>query len=413
MADLSLLLPKLAYRNVLRQRRRSLLTGLSMTGGYILLCFSISLVRGSYGHMIDIFTRDHTGHVQIHFEDYLKRPRIHKLIMDTREVERVLRATPHVVSFAPRIYAPALSYGHDKSTPVRVVGIDPRLERNTSMLYGKVKEGAYFADRPNADGYYPAMIGQGVANALGIGVGDQIVLISEGADGSIANDIFEVAATVGTKSSYEKQLVFLPMSAAREFLTIPEGVHEYSVLLERSDQAIPVAQSLRGDLANPDWSVAPWQEVEDTFYKSMRSDIRGNYVSLAIITFIVCIGVLNTVLMSVLERTREFGVLRAVGTDPFTIMGMILTETSVLALMSCVLGLALSVPLIAWFTYEGIVLAQVFDIGGIEYNRILGEFSFGVFAWPALTIIATAAAISVPPAIRAARIVPVEALRRN
>jgi len=85
----------------------------------------------------------------------------------------------------------------------------------------------------------------------------------------------------------------------------------------------------------------------------------------------------------------------------------------VLAFMSCVLGLIVSLPLIAWFTYEGITLNQVFDIGGIEYNRMLGEFSFAVFAWPAVTIIAAAAVISIPPAVRAARIVPVEALQRN
>ena len=131
---------------------------------------------------------------------------------------------------------------------------------------------------------------------------------------------------------------------------------------------------------------------------------------LGIVIFLVCIGVLNTVVMSVLERTREFGVLRAIGTKPSKIMGMIIMETSMLALFSCTLGFIIAVPLNVWFTYQGLALPEPMDVGGILYERMKGELSVKVFILPLLVVVASAAAVSILPSIRAARITLVDAL---
>lgn len=405
-----MLLPTLAFRNILRQRRRSILTALSMGGGYLLLSFSFSLVYGSYGNLIDMFTQDHTGHIQIHFDDYLKRPKLYKSIPANGEVEAVLNKHEEIFSYAARIHAAALAYGNNKSSPVSIVGIDVEREKTTSMLAKKVKQGSFFSDVINEDGYYSAMIGFGVAQSLRLKISDEIILISQGADGSIANDIYIVQGIVGTKTSWEKNRVFLPLNAAQEFLSMPGKVHEYSILLPSSDIARKVAEDIQSDLANSDLKVSPWQEVEETFYKSMQADIQGNYVTLGIIVFIVFIGVLNTVVMSVLERTREFGVMRAIGTNPWRITLLIILETCTLALFSCAIGFLVTLPLIVWFTFEGIQLAQSLDIGGIAYDTLKGEFTLSVFIIPLLVIVASAAVVSIPPGIRAARITPVEAL---
>ncbi len=405
-----MLLPKLAFRNVLRQKRRSILTAMSMTGGYILFSFFVSLLDGSYGNLIELFTRDHTGHIQIHFGNYLDRPKLFKSIKRRSELEAALSEEEAVQAFAPRVFAPALAYAKEKSTPVTVVGIDPAMEKNTSMLFHKVKEGNYFSDDVNADGFYPAMLGLGVADSLKLNVGDEIVLISQGADGSIANDIYLVSAKVGTKSSNERQSVYLPMFAAQEFLTMGGGVHEYAILLNHSDEAIDVADALRSRMQNSDWVLSPWQKVEETFYKTMQADQQAAYVELGIVIFLVCIGVLNTVVMLVLERTREFGVLRAIGTNPGKIISMVIMETSILALFSCILGFIISVPINTWFTYVGFVLPEPVDIGGIMASHMQGVLTFKVFALPTLVVVASAITVSIPPSIRAARITPAEAL---
>ena len=403
------LLLKLAFRNVLRQRRRSILTGLSMIGGYVLCTYSFSLVDGSYGNIIRIFTEDRTGHVQIHKGDYVRRARIYKTIDDQSKVERVLDSDPHVVSYTPRVYAPALAYAGEKNTPVEVIGIDTTREQKTSRLAQKVNEGTWLTTAPDDDGHYHALVGRGVADTLKLKSGDQIILISQGADGSVANDIYVVQGIVGTRESMDKLNVYLPLAAAQDFLTLQGRVHEYAILLDNIDLAREEAGRLQKLL--PSLTVSPWQEVEETFYKTMESDKEGNNVTLGIVLFIVFIGVLNTVLMSVLERTREFGVLRAIGSRPLTIASLITLETSMLAGMSITAGFVISLPIIAWFTWHGFMMPEPIDLGGVQFQYMLGEFNVPVFVKPALILFGYAIAVSIPPGVRAARISPTHAMR--
>jgi ABC-type lipoprotein release transport system permease subunit len=399
---------RLAFRNILRQKRRSLLTGLSMTGGYMLFVFSFSLLEGSYGNVIDMFTLDNTGHIQLHKDNYLDRPKIYKTLQDRDLIESTLEADAQVKSFTPRVFSPALAYAADKTTPAQVIGIDPDKEPTVTRLRQKVSAGAYFDSTPDADGYFKAMIGHGLAMSLKLSVGDEIVLISQGADGSIANDIYKITALIGNKTSFDRMAVYLPLNAAQEFLSMGSDVHEYALLVTNKNRNERIADSLARKL--PDVTVSPWQMVESTFYRTMQSDKQGNYFMLALIVFIVFIGVLNTVLMSVLERTREFGVLRAIGSRPFQLVRLITLETFILGCMSVTAGLILVMPLIYWFTEVGLLIPEPIDMSGMEFQHMKGEFSIRVFLAPMLFILTTAVLISIPPGLRAARILPRDAM---
>jgi ABC-type lipoprotein release transport system permease subunit len=406
-----MLLLKLAFRNIFRQRRRSLLTALSLTGGYILCVFSFSLSEGSYNTAISFFTLDHTGHIQIHQDDYLSRPKIHKTIDDPQALSELLDANSEIESHTLRVFAPAIAYSETDNTPARVIGVALDRERTTSTLAAKVSAGEYIDNTLDAEGYYSAMIGAGIANSLNISLGDELILISQGADGSIANDIFIVKAIIGNRDSLDKTTVFLPLIAAQEFLSMYGSVHEVSILLKDDNEARAEATSLQEQL--PELSVAPWQVVESTFYQSMQTDKQGNNFSMGFIVFIVFVGVLNTILMSVLERTREFGVLKAIGSRPLKIAMMITLETGVLASLSLLAGLLVSLPLIAWFSSAGFELAEPMDVGGIVMSHLTGDMSLFVFTTPLLLILFFAMLISVPAGIRAANISPTEAMRSN
>ncbi|MCB1645776.1 MAG: ABC transporter permease [Pseudomonadales bacterium] len=402
------LLLRLAARNILRQKRRTLLTALSMIGGYVLCVLSFSLSDGSYNNVIRIFTQDHTGHIQIHKDDYTTRPQLYKYISDPAGLYERLDSIGEIRAYAPRIYAPALSYAGEKNTPVQIAGIDPVREVSTSRLQQKISQGQWLATEPDADGYWQAMIGVGVAESLRIGIGDELILISQGADGSVANDVYLVSAIVGERHSWDSNKVFMPVDAARDFLNMGTGAHEIALLLRDENKVSEMTEQLRA--LYPELSIDPWMVVESTFFKTMESDKRGNDFTMFIIVFIVFIGVLNTVLMSVLERTREFGVLKAIGSRPVMISMLISLETLILALGSILLGMILGTPLIYWFANYGIVLPQPIDVGGIEFSHMTGEFSFSVFMRPALMITAFALLVSIPPGIRAARVPPVAAM---
>ena len=384
------------------------MTALSMAGGYMLFVFSMSLLEGSWSNVVDIFTLDHTGHIQIHKDDYAKRPKIHKTIENPAVVETTLKNQEDVTGWAPRVYSSALAYGGNKTSIAQIFGIDPKLEPTVTRILQKVSAGQYFSAQPNADGYFPAMIGRGLANSLRLDVGDEIVLISSGADGSIANDIFIITAIIGNTTSFDRLGVFLPLTVAQEFLSIGGEVHEFALLARNKHDNEQLAVELQSLM--PSLKVSPWQQIEATFYRTMQSDKQGNYFTMALIVFIVFIGVLNTVLMSVLERTKEFGVLKSIGCRPSELVKLIFIETVMLASISISVGLALILPVIVWFTEVGIKLDISVDMGGVVFDTMKGDLSAYVVFMPMGFMLLTAALISLPPGLRAARILPRVAL---
>ncbi len=406
-----MLILKLALRNIQRNRRRSLLTVLSMGGGYFLLSLMLSMTEGSYSNMIDLFTRDHTGHVQIHKSNYLDRPSLFKRINNSAALIALIQEDPQVVSVTARIYGPSLAYGKNKTFPANVIGIDPQRESATTYLKKKVNQGVYLSNGMTVNGYFPAMMGKALAKNLHLNVGDELVLISQGVDGSIANDIFEVVAIVGTSESYERMNVYLSLNGMRQFLSMGGQVHELVISLHHHSLAQKFSENLQSTLQQDDLKVSSWQQVEKVFYKSMQLDKKGNYVSMGIIIFIVSIGVLNTVLMGTLERTREFGVLRAIGTQPVGIFKLIMLESLFLSLVSCFSGLLVSLPVNYWLTVEGIAMPQPVDMGGVLFESMRGEISWFTIGVPALVVIGSTLLVSLIPGIRAARISPLQALQ--
>ena len=386
-----------------------------MGGGFFLLCLTLSMSEGSYSNIINIFTQDHTGHVQIHKDNYLERPSLYKTISNANALIDELEQQEDVIGVAPRIYGPSLAYGKNKTFPAQVIGIDPLRESRATRLENKVKTGRYLTNQLSSDGYFPAMIGYSLAKNLQLTIGDELVLISQGIDGSIANDLFEITAIVGDASSYERMNVYISLTAMREFLSMQGGeksqVHELAIILASQSQARSFALKTQQELGDSDLSVQPWQVVESSFYNSMQADKKGSYVSMGIIIFIVSIGVLNTILMGTLERTREFGVLKAIGTRPLAVFNLIMLESFVLAMVSCVIGLLLALPVCIWLASSGIPMPEPIDMGGIIFDTMLGEVSWFVVLLPSAVVIISTLLVSFIPAIRAAKISPLKALQ--
>jgi len=406
-----MLIIKLALRNILRNRRRSVLTVLSMGGGYFMLSFMLSMTEGSYSNIIDLFTQDHTGHVQVHKGNYLDRPSLFKSIEHSSELIDSIKKNPQVTGVTARIYGPSLAYGKNKTFPANVIGINPLLESETTFLKEKVKQGVYLSSAITANGYFPAMMGKTLAKNLHLDIGDELVLISQGVDGSIANDVFEVVAIVGTPESFERMNVYLSLDAMRQFLSMGDQVHELAISLKHQSLARQFSKQLQKTYTQSDLRVEPWQQVEEVFYKSMQADLKGNYVSMGIIIFIVSIGVLNTVLMGTLERTREFGVLKAIGTQPMAIFKLIMLESFFLSVISCLLGLVFALPVNYWLTVVGITMPEPIDMGGVLFESMLGEISWFTMGVPALVVVSSTLLVSLFPGFKAARISPLQALQ--
>lgn len=404
---------KLAIRNITRQKRRSFLTAASMAFGFFMAALSFGLIEGTFGHLIDSFTLARTGHVQIHAGDYLERPSLYKQIISVDAVIAKVEAVTGVLSATPRVFAPALAFASEKTSPAAVIGIDPVAEAETTTLEDLARTGPYLTSGISPDGYDLVMVGASLAMTLGLDVGDDLVLIGQGADGSIANDIYAVAAVIGSKDGQERLNIYMTVDASRRFLTMPGGAggsaHEIALIADDRHEAQKLALRVAEALQDGALSIDPWQRVEEMFYNLVVSKKQSNRVMIFIVMAMVAIGVLNAVLVSVLERTREFGLMRAVGTPPSSVFSMIMVETMVLAVLACLIGLALALPALNYLEVTGIPVPKV-EVAGISYDAMYAEISTLSLVVPGILVLATAFLVSLWPAARSARITPVEAL---
>jgi len=402
---------RVAFRNILRQKRRSFFTALMMAGGFWLCSISLGLTEGSFSSIIRFFTNDHTGHLQIHRAGYLDQPSIQKTMSDWPSLSRALAADKDVSSACPRLYASALAFSGSKTSGVRLTGIDRVLEAQTCSIKAKVRQGTYFPER----GVNDCLVGSGIAKSLDLRIGTELALVSQGADGSVANDLFRVVGILGGEgaSGGADHSVYLRLNDAQRFLALEGRFHEVAVVLKDIQKAAPASMDIEKRLGDSQLDVQPWQVVEKDFYKAML--VNQKYKSLVQLIFqiLVALGVLNTVLMNLLERIPEYGLMKALGTRSSTLTGMILSEMVMLAMLSMIPAAAAAWAGNAYLARWGLPLPHPFTYGGMVFSSLYGHVSWVEFVVPAVLILGMAVLVSLPAAWRVRQMTPLEALRRT
>lgn len=401
---------KMAFRNIFRQRRRSLFTGLSILGAFALAVIFIGWADGSYNNIIDQFTRTRLGHIQVHANGYLDRPSLEKTFADAAAVGAVLDRTRGVESWTARVFSAGLAGAGDKTAGARIIGLDPEREARTTRFDRTIARGRSFTG-PRAR---EAILGRGLADILEAELGDEIVLLSQGADGSIAEDLFKL---VGVASSgddpTDRTALYLPLGTAQEFLVLGERVHEIAAVVSSLGRVRAVARTLAGELEGRGLSVEPWQVFAGSFYQAMKADKAGMWVILLVIVVIVAVGVLNTVLMSVLERRREYGLLKALGTRPGRVVRLVVLEVVILSLIAMLAGAALGLGANLVLSRHGIRFSTGLTYGGMVFDTMKSEINLRSFTIPALTVILSALVVSFFPALKAARTDPARTMRMH
>jgi len=403
-----MLILKMAWRNIFRQRRRTVLTGLSMIGGFILAAISIGWTDGSYNDIIDTFTRSRLGHIQIHEKTYLNRPSLYKTIDEIPNIGRILDKTKEVESWAPRLYSAGLVSVGQKTAAAQIIGIDPEKEIRTTQFEKKIIKGRSFSLKPA----HEAVLGKGLAEILKAKLNDEIVIVSQGADGSIANDLYKIIGILSSGDDIgDRTSFYLHLKDAQELLVLERKVHEIAVTVRKLSHVVKTANLLVQKINNPNLSVESWQVFAKAFYEAMKADKQGGWIMLIIIVFIVALGVLNTVLMAVLERQREYGVLKAVGTKPGQIIKLVLTEVIMLAIICIIIGAALGFAANSYLSSHGIKIGEGLTYGGMKFETMQAEVNLRSFIIPAVTVLICAAFISLFPAIKAAKTDPAKTMR--
>ncbi len=401
---------KVAARNIFRQKRRSVLTILTMLGGFTLAALSISWSDGTYNDIIDMFTRNRLGHIQIHRQGYLDRPSLYKTIDNYQEIGEKIEAIDGVESWTPRLFSAGLSSVGEKSAGARIIGIDPDRENQATRFERKVASGRSLSSTPERE----TVLGKGLAKMLRTEVGDTVVVVSQAADGSIANDLYRIVgiAESGDEIS-DRSALYLHIQDAQELMVLNGRVHEIAIICRRLKDVARLTSTISSKIDDASLDVEPWQKFASAFYRAMIADQRGNWIMISLIILIVAIGVLNTILMAVLERQREYGLLRAVGTRPGQIVSLVMAETVIMAVVSIILGALLGLGVIYFLSFEGISMPTPMTYGGMEFSVMRTVINGRSFYIPAITVFLTAIVVGIFPALRAAGVAPARVMRMH
>ena len=410
-----MILLKMAFRNLLKQKRRSLFTAVSMILGFVMCSISVGMIEGGFGNIVKAFTGAKTGHVQIHRKGYLENPGLYKNFVWNDDILKIILQVKNVEQTSPRLISGGLAFVDKKTTATQIKGIDPKSEASVTSLDKKVGRGSYLLKEKSEEGLYDAVITNSLAESLNADIGSRIVIISQAADGSIANDMFKVVGILSKESdSLEQRTVFVSLKDAQSFLSLDKKVHEIAVRLNSYKKSFSSSAAISKVLYSNDLknlSCEPWEIIEQQFYNGMVAKKEGNSIMLFVVMLIVGIGVLNTVLMSILDRMREYGVMKAMGTTPWFIFNSIVLETMVLAVFSTVAGLVLSL-LATWpLVVYGITYPEPVSIGGIFIKTLNSEFVLKAFYVPVFVIGAASFFASLYPAYKAAVTDPVKSMR--
>jgi len=370
-----------------------------------------ALWQGMVNQMIKNGVATMTGHLQIHQKDYRNDPVVENSIPDPDRVEKVLgEHLPEKTAWSSRIRVTAVAANARHSAGVTIIGIDPDREAAVSFIAGAVRQGRYL----QADDRYGILIGRALADKFATKLGRKVVLMSQNTEREIGSRAFRITGIFRAEmEATEKQLVFITKPAARKLLKLGVGVSEYSIVLPEEDP--PDLETLVGTLRanlSADDLVEGWPEIlpmVKTYVELIQS---WNWIWYLVVFIAMGFGIVNTMLMAVYERMREFGVLKALGMQPGWIVKDVLTESFFLLLGGMLIGNGAAFLTVLIFSRTGIDLSAF--AAGAEYagiaKIIYPALSFRDVGFANLMVFLLGMLISLYPAIRAARFTPVEAM---
>lgn len=406
----------IAWRNVGRNRRRSLLSISAVAAACAALMFSMALQKGSYADMILNAVNASSGHLQIQHEEYFENQELARHVQRVDQLLALLDAEEGLGLYTPRIRAAALAGSGDRTFGAMVLGIDPLREAGVSRLAKVVVEGEFLAD-PSS---HEAVLGDALARNLQAKLGDEVVLLGQGADGSLAavrlvvRGIFRFG-----NNDMDRTLLAAPLDVIREAYSMPDAATEIAFLLDKDERRPGVTRCLQALLHEHGYSesaVLGWPDILPGIEQSIQIDWVGGLIMYAVLALVVGFGIGNTFLMAFMERIRECGVMLSLGMRPLMLSALLYLESILLTVTGLILGVLLGTPLVLYFQVRGISFGE-------EGGKMLQEYGMspvihpllvpGVFSW-ALGIVAGVAVLAaIYPALKASGLKPVEALHHS
>ena len=401
---------KLAWRNIWRNPRRTAVILTAVVIGLWSMVLLGALMRGIAVGMIKNGISTLTGHYQIHHQGYRNDPSIENSISDPSQVLQTLdRLLPKDARWTARVRVNAVAVNARHSAGVTLVGINPATEARVSFIGTAISSGRYLAPG-DSNGI---IVGQALLKKFDTRIGRKLVIMSQDAHREIASRAFRIVGIFRAEmQSTEKQFVFITRTAARKMLKLGDGISEVSILLPGNPDNPQFYATLKSALPSRLYEIMSWRELLP-FQTAYLKILDGFMWIWYFVVFVAMgFGIVNTTLMAVFERMREFGLLKALGMKPGWILREVLTESFLLLLTGMIIGNLLALVCIYALADSGIDLSAL--AAGAEFagmSRVIyPALKLEDVLVANLMVMLLGIIVSAYPAIKAARFTPVEAL---
>jgi ABC-type lipoprotein release transport system permease subunit len=405
------MLIKIAWRNIWRSKTRSAVVIFAIASGLVGGLFASAWMNGMAQQRVQNTFAYETAHIQLHNTKFAENLDVKKTIVTTSEKLQEIKKIPEVKAVTSRVVISAMAATASKNTGVTLIGIHPKTEKQVFKLYQKIDSvnGNFFESKRRNS----IVVSKALAEELKVKLKSKIILTFQDYNGEITGGAYKVAGIFKTNNNpWDKTHVFVREKELRKILEIPQDQsHEIDILLDNFTQASQVSGQLQKnypELISEDWSqIQPYLKFISDYMDIMMG------IFMLIILGALGFGIVNTMLMVILERTKELGMLMAIGMNKKRIFLMIMFETIFLALVGAVIGELISMLLIGYFGRTGIDISSMAE--GLE------SVGYSAISYPVLEpyrylqitvmVIITGIVASIYPAIKALKLHPSEAIR--
>ncbi|MCB0325278.1 MAG: ABC transporter permease [Bdellovibrionales bacterium] len=406
---------RIGWRSIGRNRRRTVLTLLAIGFATAVLVFFVALQLSSYSASINATTALFSGHLQVQRAGYLDRPQIRQSFADPRALREAILGLPGVRAGSVRGFGFALLSSAERSIGAQLVGVEPEREAQVSSIAGVIRRGRYLS----STGAEEAVVGASLARNLKVDVGSEVSFVGQARDGSLAAAVVRIVGIFESGSpEFDRGVAFLPFDYFAETFSTEGQAHAIALRLDDSADAVAqeqtIASLINGSRKDSDALVVlRWDELVPGLKQVIELDMASGWLFYVSLVLVVGFTVLNTFLMSVLERTREFGLLLALGARPTRIGLQIILECGLVTVLGLAVGVGMGTVAVTYFGRYG------FSVPGSE--ELMREWNLPATVYPRMSwraalqgpsvLFATGLLAAVYPALRVLRLVPIKALR--
>ncbi len=405
---------RLAWRSIWRNRRRTLITMVSIALGLAIAIFFIAMAEGVYSQIVDEAVRMQAGHVTLENPAYQTAPSVDLTITVPGDLRERIQRMDTVDQTKLLILGQGVANSGAGGVGVSMMGVEPSAEKRTSPLARHIILGSYLEDEDNRK----VVLGEHLAKQLKVQVGNKVVLTTNNAQGQLVEELCRVKGLFRTGSNeIDGYLIQIPIAFARQVFGLGDhDATQLGILLKRPDAQKAVMDAIEPLCRGRGIAVLGWQEVLPEVASYIRLDRVSNWVFQGLLFMIILFTILNTLLMSVVEREREFAVLQALGTPVTQLQGQLLMESVFIGSLGCLLGMivggASSLALQVWGWDMASLMPEGVTISGFAISTTIHALlTPDILLWTAGIVLAATLLLSLAPMRRVARVQLAETLR--